>query len=193
MHKYAKRKNIKQLYIFNKNYIVNRNEKETMKEKIICDTRERLPLWKNKDIIVRKLDAGDYSIEGTDPVTNKPYEEIIGLERKSIADAYGTFGRGHDRFKRELERAKDFAYFAIVIEGSYSRVLDKDFPMSHKVFMKGESLVKIASMLEVKYGVPVHYFVNRLELKKWIITTFDCFVRYRTQLAIDLNKSMSEN
>ena len=61
-------------------------------------------------VIRAKLDVGDYSVYGL--------EDRFALERKTVADAYHTFGSGRERFERELERAAKLEYFGIVIEGS---------------------------------------------------------------------------
>ena len=46
------------------------------------------------------LATGDYSIEGL--------ENDITIERKSMSDAFGTFGGGRDRWLREMSRMKTF-------------------------------------------------------------------------------------
>ncbi len=61
------------------------------------------------------LDAGDYSIEG--------YESRIAIERKSLADAFGTLGQGRDRFERELQRLASYEVAAVVIEASWADIL----------------------------------------------------------------------
>lgn len=89
--------------------------------KIVCDTRERIPLLFNNlhirgvsalDVDVHKLTEGDYSISGM--------EDQVFIERKSAADLYGTLFQGRERFERELERvaAKDYKYRYLVIEST---------------------------------------------------------------------------
>ena len=58
---------------------------------IIVDTREKNPL-PVKNFIVKKLDYGDYSIEGK--------EEELAVERKSASDFYNSVQRAS--FWREL-------------------------------------------------------------------------------------------
>lgn len=88
---------------------------------IIVDTREQRPLdFSNLHIRGvpslaverRKLDEGDYSIEG---LTDKVF-----IERKSAQDLYGTLFQGRERFERELERvaAKDYEHRYLVIEST---------------------------------------------------------------------------
>ena len=71
---------------------------------IVTDSREQLVLWKNTE--VKKLDFGDYSIAD--------HEQYFAIERKSLPDLMQTLTSGHDRFKRELERAQTARYFAVV-------------------------------------------------------------------------------
>ena len=83
---------------------------------IAIDSREQLPYrWDNVTTIVKKLDAGDYSVVGL--------ENRVGIERKSLADAYGTFGSGRKRFERELERLATYEYAAVMIEATMEHAL----------------------------------------------------------------------
>ena len=80
---------------------------------IIQDTREQTPydfacIIPQPLVEIATLPTGDYSLKG---LTDK-----VGIERKSLADCYGTFGLGRVRFQRELERAINFQFFAVVIE-----------------------------------------------------------------------------
>ncbi|HZZ79635.1 MAG TPA: ERCC4 domain-containing protein [Gemmataceae bacterium] len=64
------------------------------------------------------LNAGDYSIVGFEQSPGG-----VAIERKSLADAYGTFGRGRERFERELARLAAFRFAAVVVEAEWSAVL----------------------------------------------------------------------
>ncbi len=99
--------------------------------RIVIDTREQDPLEpyilaKGErtylETVRRKLDFGDYALEG--------YESVICIERKSVADLYGTlFGAGtnaageaapnQERFRAEMLRAKDCARRYVLVEGSW--------------------------------------------------------------------------
>jgi len=127
---------------------------------IITDTREQKPLkfMKTgfiKDVVTEKLDVGDYSIKGL--------QHKIAIERKSPIDLFGTLGKGHERFKRELERAKDHEFFAIVIEASFMAVQNKFFPMSHKSQMQGPVILKQLMTITHRYGVHVYFCNNAVE------------------------------
>lgn len=96
---------------------------------IEIDTREQLPyqfqnVRTESPIILRrrKLIAGDYSIGGfSDPGSGS----AILIERKSMADAFGTFGRGRKRFRRVLEELSRCKYAAVVIEGDWRDFIER--------------------------------------------------------------------
>ena len=82
---------------------------------IYIDTREQKPLsFKNSKEM--KLDFGDYTMGGD----NYSYTYV---DRKSEGDFKGTLGGGFKRFRRELQRAKDFnSYLYIVTESSIANI-----------------------------------------------------------------------
>jgi DNA excision repair protein ERCC-4 len=94
----------------------------------IQDSREQFP-WTFRDIRtagteatplivpvkVAALASGDYSVEG--------YEDRISVERKGMADAWGTFGGGRERFERELTRLSAMDFAAVIVEGSLESCL----------------------------------------------------------------------
>lgn len=91
---------------------------------VIVDSREQAPFQftgftadarhKGKPLIVpieiAGLTTGDYSLAG--------FEQRICVERKSKADAYGTFGRDRERWERELDRMAKMDFAAVVVEAS---------------------------------------------------------------------------
>ena len=135
--------------------------------KIVVDTREQKPLWV-KNTIKKGLKIGDYSIEG--------YEDKISIERKSLADIFGTLTRGHTRFKKELERAMGLEFFAIVIEGSIDDIHNKKFPFSYKTKVKGFVIAKILCTLMVKYKVLVIFSGDRVNSRRIIKELFNSYI-----------------
>ena len=128
---------------------------------ILIDTREQKPLW-TKNTAYTKIErtglvTGDYSIKGL--------EHMICIERKSTTDLFTTLGRGHKRFKRELERASELDYFAIVIENNYSNIKNKDFEGSYNSKMRGYVVTKILLTIHQKYKIPVFMCKDRAETK----------------------------
>jgi DNA excision repair protein ERCC-4 len=103
---------------------------------IVIDTREQSPYTfasirsdardggKLLAITTRRgtLRSGDYSLLG--------YERRIAVERKSLADLYGTLGRGRARFERELARLAAMQFAAVVVEAEWSEVLGSPPPRS---------------------------------------------------------------
>lgn len=88
--------------------------------KIITDTREQTPytftsITPRPDVIKATLRTGDYSLSG--------FEDQITIERKSLSDTFGTFGRGRRRFVKELERMAEYDFAAVVIEADWSTIL----------------------------------------------------------------------
>ncbi len=67
---------------------------------IIIDTREQTPFTFAGPARVAGLKTADYTIEG--------YEDIVGLERKSLDDLIACLSSQRERFERELLRARDF-------------------------------------------------------------------------------------
>jgi DNA excision repair protein ERCC-4 len=141
---------------------------------IIQDTREQLPLnfrlSKNVEgIVSKKLDTGDYSIEG--------YEDKIAIERKSAMDLFGTLGKGHKRFKKELERALEMDYFCILVEESFVSVYEKLFDNAHRSKMRGDVIIKICYTLKFKYGIDVIFCNGRKESAMIIRNLFMAYLK----------------
>ena len=96
---------------------------------VLIDTREQLP-WDfagikadaaqggpaGGNLVVPvaggTLGAGDYSIHG--------HGGRVAVERKSLADLFGTIGQGRDRFERELERLNGLEFAAVIVEAELS-------------------------------------------------------------------------
>ena len=86
----------------------------------IVDTREQRPydfacITPPPAVEVATLGAGDYSLKG--------FEDQVAIERKSLSDAFGTFGAGRKRFERELERLAKLKYAAVIIESDWDTIV----------------------------------------------------------------------
>lgn len=113
-----------------------------------------------------KLNVGDYSIEGL--------EGSVALERKTLEDLLSTlFGSGTDalgertsnldRFRAELERARDGAFFAIFVETSIAK-LYAEAKVRHDRYGKGfdpESVLGMLDAFAVDLGVPTYWWEKR--------------------------------
>lgn len=115
---------------------------------IVVDTREQHP-YTFSDMVSRKLDHGDYSVSGL--------ERFVAIERKSMQDLHGSFTHGRARFERECLALSQYAYPALVIEGSYFELLS---PVAHSK-AQPESIVASVLSWSVKYGLHVFFVENR--------------------------------
>lgn len=122
---------------------------------IIVDTREQKP-WTFDDHSVanRKLDTGDYSVEGL--------EKIFTIERKrSVSEIAGNISE--KRFYDELDRMRDFKHKFILLEFSLNSVLD--YPVGSTVPKKlwntlkitGKYILKYLTEISIKYDVHIIY------------------------------------
>lgn len=126
----------------------------------MIDSRENKPFEFRKSINVDgtevvTLNAGDYSIKGR--------EHQIAIERKNPTDAFGSVTAGNKRFQRELERARSLDYFAIVIEASYSDILNRTFDGGNFIKVKGHIVLKTLFTLKFKYKVDLFFCQSRQE------------------------------
>lgn len=83
---------------------------------IIVDTREQKPFkFEKYALIESKLEYGDYSLHP---------EKALAVERKSLADLYGTLSGGFERFEREILKAKKMnGYIVVVVESTLNSML----------------------------------------------------------------------
>lgn len=77
---------------------------------IFIDSREQQP-FEFKNSLVNKLDFGDYTASGD-------FYSKVFVERKGLGDFASSMSSGYERFKKELDRAKEFnSYIVMVVEG----------------------------------------------------------------------------
>ncbi len=110
-------------------------------------------------VVRSALDVGDYSLPGL--------EQLVSIERKSgpdllqtlfggTTDALGEGQANQDRFRAELERARDHALFAIVVETDEAglfREAQRRFDRYGKSF-DPERVIAIMRGFAVDLGVP---------------------------------------
>jgi len=84
--------------------------------KIFIDTREQQPLEFSSSELL-KLDFGDYAV-------GKEHYDYTYVDRKGEQDFKSTLSKNNlERFKKELQRARDFdSYLFVVTEGSISSI-----------------------------------------------------------------------
>ena len=140
---------------------------------IAIDVQEKLP-WRftgfkcdsphsDKDLVIptkiQHLRTGDYSIVSM--------EDRVTIERKSLADLYGTLGNNRERFARELERMREFEFRALVIEATWltlSTSPPEHSGMNPKSVFR--SLIAIAQRYNVHvYDAPTPVFAERIAFR----------------------------
>lgn len=135
---------------------------------LVQDTREQLELdFKGIDGVEKvekmTLPYGDY----TAIVHERPVP--IVFERKGLGDLFGTMTSGYDRFKREMERAKESDMkLILIVEGSYTDVWN-GFERSQ---FSGESMIKKLHMLQVRYDLETVYCESRRVMARYIVGLF---------------------
>lgn len=87
------------------------------KHKIIIDTREQKPLSFSIKTKLEALSFGDYALN------DSTFSHDCHIERKSLGDFYSTLSIGLERFKREIERAKD-SYLIVLVEEPLEEVYE---------------------------------------------------------------------
>ena len=88
---------------------------------LAVDTREQKPLKFACATQTLKLDIGDYTTLGE-------YYNYTFVDRKSGSDLQGTLNKHNiERFKREIERAKEMdSYLFVVVESSVSKIIKEN-------------------------------------------------------------------
>ena len=136
--------------------------------KILVDTREQVPLEFDHPYITSveraTLSVGDYMVRFEDG-----YSPPICFERKSIADLFGTMGKGYKRFKREMMRAQEQEVKLIVIvEGCLSKVVRG---YEHST-IEGVSLVMKLFTLRWRYGLETVFCRDRDDMSLYVTEAF---------------------
>lgn len=118
---------------------------------------------------------GDY----TAIVHEKPVPLVF--ERKGISDLFGTMTSGYERYKREMERAKESSVkLVLIIEGSYTDVWNG---IEHSRF-SGESMLKKLAMLYVRYDHEYIFCESRRVMARRIADTFLAIERNWAKTAV---------
>ena len=93
---------------YHQNISLNEKKEDIGWIPIIQDSREQKP-YPIKNVIVQKLDVGDYALSGYEDEEDK-----IVVERKSLGDLKSTLSKP-DRFIRELQRAKEQNIYVVIL------------------------------------------------------------------------------
>lgn len=135
---------------------------------IIIDTREQKPIWiaQEPGMLRFVLDVADYT---TTELINKSH-----IERKSGNDLYGSIIQGHERFRREIQRAKNKGIrLAVFVECPKEVFIGKKFKGGYRLQMKPAVLRKIVNTISDKYDIEFVWCKDRDDFKvqadKWFI------------------------
>lgn len=142
---------------------------------LVSDAREgRRPLA--VPTVRGTLRAGDYSIQR--------FDHAVAVERKSLADLFGTLSRGRSRFMRELERLNAMAAAWVVVEAEWSEILAAP-PARTRV--TGKTVFRSVTAWQCRYPRVHWWFVAGRRLGE--VVTFRLLERFwREQVAAGTNK-----
>ena len=143
---------------------------------IIKDTREkqgytfaasRTKYHVCKGMVNRKLDTGDYSIEGL--------EDKVCIERKaSVVELANNVGISRKRFEAEIERMKEFPHKFLVLEFSLTDLMDfpegSDVPNSEikKLRVTNKYMLRFLMEMQINHNVNV-IFCGSKKNAKWTV------------------------
>ena len=135
---------------------------------MLVDTREQNPLEFSHpyitEIVKTTLPVGDYSVQYADG-----FSPLIFFERKSIEDLFSTLTSGHERFKREIEKAKSLNIkLILIIEGHLSKILKGS---SHST-VEGIKIFRILLSLWIKHNLSFVLCKDREECSQFITEYF---------------------
>lgn len=135
---------------------------------IIIDTREQIP-WEFgfHNTAKRKLDTGDYSIEGL--------ESIIAIERKKSVSEIAT-NLSESRFKNVLDRLSQIKHPYIVfefdIDDIYSFPIGSDIPkrMWDKLRISGNYIIKRLIEIQLNYNIHLVFCGDANNAEKFTVS-----------------------
>jgi ERCC4-type nuclease len=145
---------------------------------VVIDTREQLgytfaqPLKQGRGLLAVQtttagLQSGDYSLAG--------FEDRVAIERKSMSDAFGTFGQGRARFVRELERLAAYDFAAVVVEAEWSTIWMQP---PARARLKPKSIACSVVAWQMRFPrVHWHFLPGREVAEAFTITILDRFWR----------------
>ena len=140
--------------------------------RIVIDTREQVPYSFPCAVLSRKLDAGDYSVEGC--------ERRVAVERKSLSDFAHTVLHDFERFAAELDKLALMEAACIVVEADLDAVLRGKHAHSLRA-VSPQALLGFAVHLESRWKVPVHWCGSRQAAIAFTETYLRAFIRRITQ------------
>jgi ERCC4-type nuclease len=140
--------------------------------RIIVDTREQEGFSFACPVLHRKLDAGDYSVEG--------FETRVAVERKSLADFTHTVIHDLARFYVELAKLARMDAACIVVEADLDAVLrGRHTAALHSVAPR--SLLGASVHIAHRFHVPVYWCGSRQAACAFTDAFLRAFIRETAQ------------
>lgn len=137
--------------------------------RIIVDTREQDAFkFEGLQTIRKKLDAGDYSLEG--------FEHRVSIERKSHGDCWGSMSNGRGRFERCVKRLAQLDRAAIVIECSLSKLCERPTQIQRTTVA---SVVGGLISWSVQYSLPVFWCDNKVMAERVTLRFLASYLKHR--------------
>jgi hypothetical protein len=136
----------------------------------VQDTREKIPwdfsfFYACENQVQKKLDTGDYSIEGL--------EKTFLIERKrSTGEIAINFGSKWKTFQKELERTKPYRFKYVICEFPYSNLelfpIRSGIPQNKLRFIKisGNYLKSKINKIQEEYGIEFIFCNNEFEAQE---------------------------
>lgn len=143
--------------------------------RIVVDTREQLPYEFGCATVRRKLEAGDYSVEG--------FEGQVAVERKSLADFTKTVVHDRERFAVELERLQQYRAACVVVEADLDAVLRGAHAETLRAVWP-QTLLGSALHVSLRHRVPVFWCGSRPAARCYTEQFLRMFVRLQAQEAV---------
>ena len=143
-----------------------------MSFRIIVDTREQAEYTFDCSVLRRKLDAGDYSVQG--------YEHRVAVERKSLADFVHTVIHHFDRFAVELDKLAGMEAASIVVEADLDAVLRGQHAETLRS-VAPTAILGIATHIGLRWRIPVFWCGSRQAARAFTDAFLRAFVRQVSQ------------
>lgn len=151
---------------------------------VIIDSREKVPFRFDPGTVAttrRALPEGDYSVLG--------YETEIAVERKSLEDFVSTMIYARDRFKRELERLRDYRVACVVVEADVRDVvLGRYRSRAHP-----NAILASALAIYVDFGIPVFFCSDREIASRFVLDLLLRYEKTRRANAAPLEKGPAQH
>ena len=151
------------------NVIVDNQEKKPW------DFKEKLPSkFFFKDIIVRNLDYGDYTIEGYDL---PEFKNSIIIERKaSVEELLGNIGKNWERFQRELDGLQKYSKSLIIVEDdlhdAYAKYTARNPKKGMYFTLPPDFLLARVCEIDHKWGIKTLFLSNKYFARRYACNLF---------------------